>query len=308
MTTTTVLPPAPETNLAQSLEQFRENTHFGWIPLSAMFAAAYERPISKTRVEQILANWDIRAVGTLYLSQRKSNAAREPATYSILDGRHRVAAAEQKGIDELPCLIYSGLTYQQEAILYVQFATVNQQGALDRFRARLEAGDPTALDLKHLVETETPMQLPLNFQVGGSGGYLNAVFTMERIVNDYGRNILVETFRVNREVWGNLDRAWSARFLLGVSSFLVRYESYASFDRSRLVSQLKQLTPESLIARAHLLASATGRHDSRSALGMAILEHYNDMLRGRRLPPWSSRIFARTPEGEGVSFSDDGES
>lgn len=289
----------------EELERFRESTHFGWIPLSAMFAAAYERPLSNTRVEHILSNWDIRAVGTLYLSQRKPTSVREPATYALLDGRHRVAAAERKGILDLPALVYSGLSYHDEAILYVHFATVNQQSALDRFRARLEAGDPEALQLKALVEAETPMKLPLNFLVGGSGGYLNAVFTIERIQEDYGTNILVETFRVLREVWGNLDRAWSARFLLGVSSFLIRYESYQGYDRARLLHQLQMLTPESLVARAHLLASTTGRTDSRSSLGMAILEAYSDGLRTNKLPAWSSRVYVRTPEGEGVSFGRD---
>ena len=293
---------APSWSLSAEEHAFEEHTLFAWVPLTAMFAAGYERPVSQARVEHILAHWHLPAVGTLYLSQRRPNTARDPVMYAILDGRHRVAAAEKKGIAALPALIYTDLSYAEEAELYVQFATVNQQGALDRFRARLEAGDPAALHLKELVETETPMKLPLNMILGGSGGYLNAVFTVERISHDFGLNILVETFRVIKEVWGNLDRAWSARFLLGVSSFLIRYEAYRGYDRARLISQLQQLTPESLIARAHLLASTTGRHDARSSLGMAILEHYNNQLRANQLPPWSSRVFARTPDGEGVSF------
>jgi len=126
---------------------FQRQTRFAWVPLGAMFSAPYERPLSQPKVDRILKAWDLRAVGVLYLSERVTPGSEDHA-FAILDGRHRQAAAEQHGVASLPALIYQGLTYADEATLYVAFATVNRQTALDRFRARVEAGDPTvSIDL-----------------------------------------------------------------------------------------------------------------------------------------------------------------
>jgi hypothetical protein len=275
--------------------RLRLQTRYDWIPVRQMFAAPYERPLSQTKVNHILEHWDLRAVGVLYLAER---VAPDPVDlpFALLDGRHRKAAAEEQGETELPCVVYTGLTYRDEANLYVLFATVNRQTALDRFRARLQAGDPDAVRLQKIVRKEAGLEFPLHCAAGAEG-FLNAVMTVERIYRNMGPEILVATCRVLRAVWKDQQRAWTQRMVYGMGHFLVRYQSHEYFDEARFIQQLQMWTPEQLFGRANLLA-ATGRiTDARSSIGLALLEIYNEHLRTGKLPPWASRLYTRTPQG-----------
>ena len=282
------------------LEQYQSHTRFAWVPLKSLFAAPYERPLSMSRVERLLLNWDIRAVGVLYVAERREPDGTE--SYAILDGRHRKVAAEQRGVVNLPALIYEGLSYADEANLYVAFATVNRQTSMDRYRAKLEAKDPIALDIQALARDEGRVLIGVQYSIG-SPGYLNAVFTCEKIYRDFGRETLQGTFRMVRLAWQDRQKAWTDRILWGMAQFLVRYRDHESYDPARLIKQLGALTPEHLISRAHLIANAANFTDSRSTIGLAIVEVYNEGLRTGKLPSWQSRVYTHAL-GEGLVVLD----
>lgn len=294
--TTTPLTPTPGTPAASpedQLQAFRTRTQFQWVPTSQMRAAPYARPISPTKVQGLRRAWDIRAVGTLYLAHAPATAG-EPETYNILDGSHRKAAAEAEGFFTLPALVYTGLSYPEEAQLYVQFATVNRQTALDRFRARLQAHDQQALEIEGIIRDEAKLELPLRYVVGAPG-YLNAVYTVEMIYRQFGADLLRAVCATIRAAWRGAPRAWTDRLLLGLSMFFVRYREHPHFHVERLVTQLMLTTPEALSARAALIAAGHRRFEMRAALGIAVLDLYNEGLRSERLPDWATRAYA-TPE------------
>src|SRR5688500_4417291 len=71
----------------------------------------YQRDLNISRVYEISAAWDMGAAGTVIVSRRKGGEL------YLIDGQHRVAAAQQAGETEILSLVYSGLTPAQEADL-----------------------------------------------------------------------------------------------------------------------------------------------------------------------------------------------
>src|SRR5947209_20056743 len=76
---------------------------------------SYQRPLSHF-VETIVENFDPALLQTLAVSERRT-------TYTVIDGQTRLVALRRLGALEVPCLIYTGLTKAQEAMLFARFPT-----------------------------------------------------------------------------------------------------------------------------------------------------------------------------------------
>ncbi len=80
---------------------------------------------------EIQANWDIRKSGFLMVNHRDGK-------FIAMDGMHRLEVAKNKGVKELNCVIYDGLTVAEEAMI---FAEQNDRtlriSVHDKFRARV---------------------------------------------------------------------------------------------------------------------------------------------------------------------------
>lgn len=73
--------------------------------------------------------------------------------YNIVNGQHRVAAIRRimGGKDKLVnCLVYTGMTYEQEAAMYFLLdKTTGHLKLANAIKALLESGtDPTVIDIK----------------------------------------------------------------------------------------------------------------------------------------------------------------
>lgn len=262
----------------------RESTLFDWVPVDRMFVAPYGRPFSQKKVDGLLLNFDFAALGVLYLSFRS-----EEDNYAILDGQHRMVAAMQKGHTELPSRIYIDLSYEQEAALYVRFATVNRQTALDRFRARLEAKEPVALHIEGIIREHGGLEIAASSK--GREGFFCAVDQAEKTLRRDGADGLIDVCRILRAAWETAPRAWTASMITGVAGFWIRYRRNKELRYDRLVSVLQLRTPESVLARAAMIASTDRRSNVSGSIGMAILHLYNDGIRSHRLPGWAAMVY-----------------
>ena len=80
-------------------------------------------------VDRLIAKWDDRLLTPLVVSFRDGK-------FNVVDGQHRIAAMRKMadgGNVTVPCLIYTGLTYEQEAELYFK---------LDQSKGRLRLSPP----------------------------------------------------------------------------------------------------------------------------------------------------------------------
>ena len=110
----------------------------------------YQRPVKPEDVDSLIEKWDDRMLTPVIVSFRDGN-------FNVVDGQHRIAAMRKMAGDRdvtVECLIYTGMTYEQEAEMYYK---------LDRAKGRLrlahatqalvESGSDAAItDIKQRVE------------------------------------------------------------------------------------------------------------------------------------------------------------
>jgi hypothetical protein len=264
---------------ASTRPDLRENTLLDWVPISKMFVAAYGRPLNRRKVTEMRLHFNPNALGTVLLSYRADD------TYALLDGHHRKATAEEEGMTEMAARIYIDLTYEQEAELYGAFATVNQQSALDRFRAKLEAKDTKALSIQRILQSHG-----LDISVSGPAiGKIQAASALEAIQKQHGDDFLDEMIGVLYDGWGTASRAWTSQSLYGMSGFWNRYRSYA--NRARLIDIMHQISPERILQGAgNYLHLSLAQSNQRTGWGMALAEAYNRGMRRNKLPAWDLRV------------------
>lgn len=261
------------------------NTLFETVPTNKMFVAKYGRPLMVAKVQAMARQFDKDAVGTVYLSLRNTG------DYAILDGQHRVAAANLKGIHELPARVFIDLTYAQEAALYVKFATVNQQSPLDKFKARVEARDATALDILEVLDSCGGLFISYSGSVDHG---IQAVSLLESLYKRGGRGHLRHVLTTIYRTWQGTPKAYTHPILQGISAFLLRYEGLTTeddgvkLDWSRLVQALAHMTPEGLVAKGTQLQGLMSKEKAASAVGQIILHEYNKGLKKYKLPEWTA--------------------
>jgi hypothetical protein len=82
--------------------------------------SGYQRPISSTQVEKITSSFDENLLGVLTVSYRDGS-------YHIIDGACRVHVMRNLGYTHAYAVILTGLTYSQEAKLFIELNNKNGQ-------------------------------------------------------------------------------------------------------------------------------------------------------------------------------------
>ena len=76
----------------------------------------YQRPVEQKNVDKLVRNWNSRELYPVIVSFRDGK-------FNVVDGQNRIAAMRQMaggGDVIVPCMIYTGMTYEQEAELYAK--------------------------------------------------------------------------------------------------------------------------------------------------------------------------------------------
>lgn len=127
-----------------------------WEPCAVLQAdPAYQREIdskaSQRLIRHIAENWDWRLCAPLTVSHRADTDG--TMAYFVIDGQHRLAAAElRQDIDELPCIISKFASFEEEALAFVAINTARKGvTALDKYHARVAAKEELALAIKATV-------------------------------------------------------------------------------------------------------------------------------------------------------------
>lgn len=263
----------------ESNPTIREQTLLDWVPIEKMFIAAYGRPLSQKKVQKMFEKFDPNALGVILLSFRPND------TYAVLDGQHRIALAMQAGMTVLAARIYIDLTYEEEAKLYNDFATINQQSALDKFRAKLEAKDTTALDIQRILNHH-------GLEVATSGpalGKVQAVAALEFIYAQQGATTLDNVIGILHAGWEESKRAYLQQSLYGMMAFWIRYHDVV--DIKRLQDVMKKYSPERIIQASMTHQSASiARSNHIETWGRAMVDAYNYGMRQHRLEEWEKKV------------------
>lgn len=271
-----------EVNESELPVEIRDNTIFDWVAWDRMFVdARYARSCNESKVARLRKEWEPAAIGAILVSLRPDGRV------AIVDGQHRVAAGVEEGMREFPCRVYIDLTIEDEARLYRKFATVNQQTALDKMRARLAEREPVAVQLQAVLN-EVDMRISTT---GASGnGNVMAVYAIEQLMLAHGVSGLRAILRLAHQAWGHDPRAYTAWHLNGLAMFWARYKGL--MDSGRFTETMRATGISALITRAN--ATKEAGYDANGALGRAMLLFYNDRLRTNRLPEWQEKVFSES--------------
>ena len=139
---------APAKGIAPRIEQ----RDLGDLLIDKAYQRMIEGKQSQDHIRNIAENWDWRLLSPLTVSHRDGSYG--APGFFVIDGQHRLEAARLRGdISSLPCMISRFESFEAEAMAFVNINSARRQvTALDRYHARIAAGEEKALHIKEIVE------------------------------------------------------------------------------------------------------------------------------------------------------------
>lgn len=237
----------------------------------------YQRPVKPEYVDSLIRKWDNTLLTPLVVSFRDGN-------FYVVDGQNRIAAMRKMADDKdviVPCLIYTGLTYEQEAELYYKLDQAKGRLKLSHaVKALLESGsDAEIIDVKRRME-ESGFIWVLDRPTGEAFEITatRAVISAYRLL---GGAAFSRMMGLMAGAWHGTSSSLKASMLSGMALFLKIYETELN-DRS-FIKRMSTVDPEEIIRRGKVDFST-----NRAALRYArvILSKYNSQQRGGRKLPY----------------------
>lgn len=230
----------------------------------------YQRSLEQKDVDRIIREWNGREITPVVVSFRDGK-------FNVADGQHHIEAMRQKagGRDVIiPCVVHTGMTYQEEAELYARLDTDKKRLTLRQHtKAMVEAGtDARIMEVKRLVE--------------GSGfvwalkeptGEAYEIAAVRALINAYqllGGVAFSRMLSLLAGAWRGTPSSLKASMLSGMALFLKTYETEIS--DYFFIKRMSAVSPEEIIRQ--------GRVDNNVALRFAriLRERYNG--EGTELP------------------------
>lgn len=233
----------------------------------------YQRGLDNKRVREIAASFDECIANEPKVSARDGS-------FFVFDGQHTIAARKMlNGGQDLPilCKVYTGLSEQDEAILFAQqtgFSAKVYPGA--KIRALVFAGDPEAIAFMEATESAG---LSLSFKQSRGQNRIGCVSTAYDEFKSVGTKIYVEALRIITAAWDGHKDSLRAETVQGMTEFVKLY--YAEYNPKRLVSRCRRVDP------MHICRSAKAAGDSLPAPQKYIFEVwkiYNGTSKANALP------------------------
>ena len=223
----------------------------------------YQRPVEQKDVDRIIREWNDREITPVVVSFRDGK-------FNVVDGQHHIEAMRQKagGRDVIvPCIIHTGMTYEDEAALYARLDRDKKRLTLRQHtKAVVEAGsDAKVMEVKRLTEEvgfvwalKEPTGEP--FEIAPIRALLNAYQLL-------GGEAFARMLSLLAGAWQGTPNSLKASMLSGMALFVKTYETELS-DRA-FIRRMSIVSPEEIIR--------LGRIETDVALRFAriILDKYN---------------------------------
>lgn len=237
----------------------------------------YQRPVNPEDVDRLIAKWNPCLLTPIVVSFRDGN-------FNVVDGQHRIAAMRKMaggGDVIIPCIIYTGLTYRQEAELYYMLDQTRGKLRLSHAtKALVESGsDPTIIDVKQRVEDagfvwalDKPTGEP--FEIAATRAVINAYRLL-------GGEAFSRMLGLIVGAWHGTPKSLQSSIISGMALFLKTYE--AELTDQTFIRRLSMVDPEEITQRGKLDFST-----NKAALRFArvILSKYNSQQRGGHKLPY----------------------
>lgn len=232
----------------------------------------YQRSVEKKDVRKLVREWDPRKLTPVIVSARDGK-------FNVVDGQHRIEAMRRmaKGKDvTIPCLIYTGMTYEDEAALYAQLDQGRKRLTLPQsLNAMVEAGtDAEIMEVERLVD-ETGFVWALAKRTGKPFEIeaTRALISAYRLLGVAGFSRLLALMA---GTWRGAPNSLKASMLSGMALFLKTYE--VELNDHTFIRRLSTVEPEEIIQASRVEYSAALR------FARTIRDKYNAQGGGQELP------------------------
>lgn len=232
---------------------------------------SYYRDASGPTVEQFTrSGFDPVAAGSLTVNKR------ENGDYYLIDGQHRLFTARQCEVDEVRCVVYEGLTYEQEALYFERLNTARHNPTpAHRMKAQIARRYEPAVAVQEAVE-DAGFHLSFTNDAKNPAA-LNAIRALQQMYAFGGKEIVGEVLGIVRDAWPNDPHGKEALVLKAVFMFVSKYRG--DYDRDRLVGKLRGVLPQVLRQKGRQIEYTLGSGGPVLNLFRAILELYNEAER-----------------------------
>lgn len=238
--------------------------YFAQIPVSILKVDhSYQKPLSMAQVNKIVNKFDPIGVGQIHVSKRNDG------TYYVFDGQHRWTAFRILNKDTIDCIVYEGLTIEEEAKAYDFYNTIKTQNALDREKALVVAKDIHAIRRKLFVED---LGLEIDYDRTYHGDKIQAVGAIVEIYEKGQANDLQEVLTILRDSFGIDKKNFQAMIMQGVFDFIKEYRN--KYETKWLVNRLSKFGIDQLISEQMIFRRAHNC-SKREAIKYAIVKFYN---------------------------------
>lgn len=238
--------------------------------------------LDQRRVSKMSANFNPDALGVLIISQRRGG------TLVCLDGAHRSAAARQAGWTKaMDAIVYTGLTLAEEASLFLLYNDKKDPSAISRFKARVIAEDPVAVDIDRIIKAH-------GWRVSAEktlAGTLAAIDKAEGVYRHAGGTlpvgehpeVLEGVLTIVTAAWEHDPKATHGTVLLGTAQLIGRFGKAADFKK--LIDEMQRTRPGVLMGKARVLADLQGGTVS-AGFAKILVGLHNNRRRTHLLPEW----------------------
>ena len=238
--------------------------------------------VNQPRVNKMASAFDRDALGVLILSQRRDG------TLVCLDGAHRTAAARQAGhAARMDAIVFTGLSMAEEASLFLLYNDKKDPSAISRFKARVIAGDPVAVDVNRIIaEHGWKVSTAKN-----DTGVLAAIDKAEAVYRNAGKTmpegaypeVLDSVLTILTAAWEHDPKSTHGALLIGVSQLIGRFGK--AIDYKKVIDEMQGTRPGVLMGKARNLADIQGGTVS-AAVAKILVGLHNNRRRTNLLPEW----------------------
>ena len=198
--------------------------------------------------------------------------------YYVFDGQHTIAARKLRNNNcdlDILCKVYSGLTEQEEALLFAQQTGISAPlTAGAKLRAKIHGGDSEAIAFLSATQRAG---FGLSFNQSHAKWKIACIATAFGEYRQHGERIYTDALRVLAEAWeGDIDSLRS-EVLQGVVRFVALYDH--EYDPIRLIKQLKRISPLTIYRSGQAMSGPNYQKYMHQ-----ILKVYNGSSRSKSLP------------------------
>lgn len=221
------------------------------VPVSLLcIDSAYQRDTDSRTIHALIREWDITKCSFLLISYRDGK-------FYVVDGQHRREAAKYLRVKELPCIILTGLTQADEALVFSrQNRNVKILNVYNTFEANLCCGDITipevAVDMKIKEICDK-----YNVKVGrvnrwnNTEKYLRSLSRARQIVEKNGDKCFEWIIHlIDNTNWSTCSLAYTKEMLTMLKTFYVENEQNLSEMEMYAVYVLNKYTPMQIEGKA----------------------------------------------------------